>query len=199
MRLKLKGFTLIEILLVSVLISVIGITIFRCFANGLKLWSKAQRLNNEVQVAIFLDKIADDLRSTVNISGIEFKGTATEVSFPCIIRTTADHKSSRASEEFINQIGRVQYIYDYSQHAILRKQANYSQALKGKWQINDVPIVSGIDSLEFHYDVSTQKGFQFKNETREGLPLGLMIEVRFSDDNGQHQFKRYVLIPIGGR
>lgn len=198
MRLKSRAFTLIEVLLVSVLISVISLAIFRCFANGLKLWGRAQRLNNEVEVAIFLEKIADDLRSTVNMSGLDFKGTISKVSFPSIVRTKADPKSARVEEVLINQIGKIEYYYDFSKHAIFRRQANYSQALKDKWQIQDSPVVSDIDSLEFHYDIASQKDFSLKSETRGGIPLGIMVDVHYSDRSGQHQLKRYIPIPVGG-
>ncbi len=198
MRFKVKAFTLVEVLLVSSLLAIVGIVIFRSFNNGLKLWAKAQRLNRETEVAIFLDKIAEDLRSTIVISGLDYKGTNSQVSFPAIVLTKADTKSSRASEGIIDQIGAVQYRFDPSQHVIFRRQANYSQALRAKWIQEEMSLAVGIDDLSFHYEVSLDKGFTFKSEIKEGFPSGIMVEVRFTDDSGEHQLKRYLPILAGG-
>lgn len=197
MKLNLKSFTLIEVLLVSTLIAVLGLAVFQSFANGLKLWSRAQRLNREADVAIFLDKMGVDLRSSVSITGIGFKGTSEKVSFPAIVLTNADPNSSRAPEGLIDQIGAVQYRYEPGDHIIYRRQANYSQALKGNWSLDESAIVSGIDALDFHYEISSDKGFLLKPDVNDGVPSGVMVDVHFSDDTGEHELKRYLSIPIG--
>ncbi len=197
MKLKTRAFTLVEILLVSVLISVVGLAIFRCFINGLKLWSKAQRLNNEAEVVIFLDKIAEDLRSVVVLSGLSFKGNATQISFPAVVMTKADSKSSRASEGLINQIGSVKYRYDFDKHTIYRQQANYPQAIKDRWKQDELPVVSGVDELVFHYEIVSENRLLLKSDISEKTPAGIMVEIRFSDQEGQHEIKRYIPIPVG--
>lgn len=197
MKVKLKAFTLVEVLLVSTLIAVVSLAVFRCFTNGLKLWSRAQHLNRESEVVIFLDKMAEDLRSTVNMSGFNFKGTAEQLSFPAVVRTKADQKSARAKEEIVSQIGAVRYRYDVSERTIFRQQANYAQALKKKWQPDELPVVSGVDGLEFHYDVASDREFLFKSEISEGIPSGVIVEIHFSDERGSHQIKRYLSIPVG--
>lgn len=197
MKLKSQAFTLIEVLLVSSLIAIVSLAVFRSFSNGLKLWNRAERLNREAEVAIFLDKMAEDLRSTQLISGISFKGTATKVSFPAIVLTQADPRSTRAKEEIIDQIGAVQYRFDAGTHTIFRRQANYSQSLKGNWPEQEEPIVSGVEDLILHYEVASDKGFLLKSEIDAVVPMGIMVEVHFNDDSGSHQLKRFLSIPVG--
>ncbi len=197
MKLRSKSFTLVEILLVSSLMAVLGVAVFGAFANGLKLWAKATRLNREAEVAVFLDKMGEDLRSTVAISGISFKGIGEQVSFPAVVMTLADPHSSRTSEGLIDQIGAVQYRFDVAEHTILRRQANYAQAIKGRWAKEEIPVASGITALDFYYEVSTDKGFLFKSEIDGAIPSGIMVEVHFSDDSGDHRLRRYLPIPIG--
>jgi hypothetical protein len=188
-----------EVLLVSSLIAVLAIAVFRSFGNGLKLWGKAERLNREAEVAIFLDKMSEDLRSTVITSGLFFKGTGMQVSFPAIVLTPADVKSARKEEGLIDQIGEVQYRFDGEQHVILRRQSNYSQALKGKWVQEEAAVVRDVDELNFHYEIVSNQGIRLlKSEIREGVPAGIMVEVRFSDDNGPHQLKRFLPVFISG-
>jgi hypothetical protein len=198
MKLKSKAFTLVEVLLVSSLLAISGVAILRSFGNGLKLWDKAQRLNREAEVEIFFDKVAEDLRSAVPISGLAFKGMGSQISFPAVVITQADTKSSRAEEGLIDQIGAVQYRFDAAQHAIFRRQANYSQAMKGQWAQEERSIVAGIDALDIEYEVASDKGFSFKSALDEGVPSGLTVEVHFTDDNGEHQLKRYLPIRLRG-
>ena len=198
MRLKLKAFTLVEVLLVASLMAMVGVAIFQSFANGLKLWSRAERLNREAQVAIFFEKMAEDLRSAATISSISFKGMGSQVSFATVVMTKADQRSSRASEGFIDQLGAVEYRFDPGEHTIFRRQANYAQALKGRWQEAAIPVVSGIDELILTYEVSSDKGFFMKSQVSEGIPSGIMVEVHFNDESGGHQIKRYLAIPTLG-
>ncbi|MEI7998136.1 MAG: type II secretion system protein [Candidatus Omnitrophota bacterium] len=198
MKLKSKAFTLIEVLLVSTLIAIVGIAVFQALSNGIKLWAKAQRLNREAEVAIFLDKMGEDLRSVPIISGIPFKGTDILFSFPAVVMTKADSKSSRSQEGFISQIGAVQYRFDPVEHTVFRRQANYAQAIKRKWAQQENPEVLGIDELDFHYEIASDKGLLLKSEIGEGIPLGVMVEVYFSDDSGKHQLKRYLSLLVRG-
>lgn len=198
MKLKTKSFTLIEVLLVSSLIAVLGVAIFHTFSNGLKLWARAQRLNPESEVALFLDKIGEDLRSTSAISGIAFKGIGAQLSFPAIVLTKADQRSSRASEGMVNQIGAVRYRFDPGTQTIYRRQANYAQAIKDRWIQEEVPVAVGITELALHYEISSEKRYLLKSTFDEGIPRGVMVEVNFGDDSGKHQLKRYFLIPVGG-
>jgi prepilin-type N-terminal cleavage/methylation domain-containing protein len=192
-----RAYTLVEILIVSSLIAVVSLAVFRSFSNGLKLWGRAERLNNEADVAILFDKMAEDLKSVSLISGIPFKGTGTKVSFPTIVLTKADPRSSRAQEELVDQIGAVQYRFDAESHRVFRRQANYSQATKEKWVQEELPVASGIDDLILHYEVISDKGFLLKSEVNATIPGGVMVEVHFSDDSGPHQLKRYLSIPVG--
>ena len=153
-----NAFTLVEVLLVSSLIAVLSLAVFRSFGNGLKLWARADHLNRDAEVGIFLDKMAEDLRSTVAISNIPFKGISTEIAFPAVVMTQADVKSARSSEGFIDQIGAVRYRFDPSTHTIFRSQANYAQALKEQWLQEQVAIVMGINDLAIHYESISAKG-----------------------------------------
>ncbi len=68
-------------LLVSAMFAVISLAVFNAFSNGFKLWARGQHVMVEGDMAIFLDRIAEDLRQTVTISGIPFKGDSTQVIF----------------------------------------------------------------------------------------------------------------------
>ena len=91
---KKGGFTLIEILMVTALLSVIGLSLFSVFNSGISVW---QRLTQEViaeDVNLFFEKISSDLQSTFLFSEISFQGKEDEISFPVIL--SASSKSDDA-------------------------------------------------------------------------------------------------------
>jgi type II secretory pathway pseudopilin PulG len=194
---KNKAFTLTEILLVSVLFSLIGITVFNAFSNGIKLWARGERLVVESNIGLFLDQLGQDARDVPLITGIPLRGTGNRISFPTIVMTPADHSAARAQEEYIDQIGAVQYNYDPADKKIYRRQANYSQALKGIWS-NPVEVASGIENVIFQYHFSSDKGMQTKTETDEVLPMGISVGIEFEVDGQPRHMRRFFPIPVGG-
>ena len=85
--------------MVSVLFAVISLAVFNSFSNGFKLWARGQHLIVEGDMAILLDKMDEDLRGVVTISGIPFTGSGAQLSFPAIILAPTDQNGSRAKEE----------------------------------------------------------------------------------------------------
>ena len=192
-----RGFTLTEVLLVSAMFAVISLAVFNAFSNGFKLWARGQHVLVEGDTAIFLDRIAEDLRQTVIISGIPFKGNSTEVSFPAIISAPTDKNGSRAKEGTAAQIGAVRYTLDPSQKKIFRSQAIYGQALKSQWS-GPVEVVSLIEDISLQYYFKADRGLDVKSQTDQGIPMGIMIDVQFLVEDQVFHMRRFMIIPVGG-
>jgi len=195
MRKHRQGFTLTEILLVSAMFAVISVAVFNAFSNGFKLWARGQHVMIEGNMAIFLDKMGEDLRQTVTISGIPFKGDSEEVSFPAIIIAPTD--GSRAEEGSGAQIGAVQYTYDAADKKVYRAQAVYGQALKSEWS-TPVEVASDIEGITMRYYFTAEHGLEVKSQTDEGLPMGIMIDVEFLVEGQEFHMRRFMIIPVGG-
>lgn len=190
-----QGFTLTEILLVCAMFAVISLAVFNAFSNGFKLWGRGQQVMVEGDMAIFLDRLGEDLRQTVLISGIPFKGDSMKVSFPAIILAPTD--GSRGPEEFGAQIGAVQYTFDPSDGKIYRSQAVYGQALKSQWSLH-VEVASQIEDITIRYYFTADKGLDVKSQTDQGIPMGVMVDVQFMRDGEMRHMRRFLLIPVGG-
>lgn len=197
MRRRSRGFTLMEILLVTVMLSVLSVAIFKAFSNGIKLWAKGNHLVTEADIALFFDKLGEDLRSVPRISGIPFKGIGSQVSFPTIVLTRADERSARAEEGMVDQIGAVKYEYDFATRTISRRIANYSEALKEKWQLPTVAAVD-IEAVNFRYYFRKLDQTQVKTQTDEGIPVGVMVEIMFTEEGKGRGMRRYFPIIAGG-
>ena len=177
--------------------AVISLAVFNAFSNGFKLWARGEHVMVEGNTAIFLDRIAEDMRQTVIISGIPFKCIGTEVSFPAIIWAPTDSNGSRAEEEVGDQMGAIRYVFDPAQKKIFRYQATYGQALKGQWS-SPVEVAGLIEDISLRYYFKADRGVDVKSQTDEGLPMGVMIDVQFLVEGHLNHMRRFLIIPVGG-
>jgi len=198
MKKHLRGFTLTEVLLVSAMFAVISLAVFNAFSNGFKLWARGQHVMVEGNTAIFLDKLAEDLRQTIIISGIPFKGNSTELKFPAIIIAPTDSNGSRSKEEFGDQVGAIRYTFEPSEKKIYRSQAVYGPALKSMWTV-PVEVADLIEDITLrYYFKAEQGGLDVKTQTDEGIPMGIMIDVQFLVEGQVFHMRRFMVIPVGG-
>ena len=193
---KMRGLTLVEILLVAVLVSAVGVAIFQTFNSGLKLWDRGNRLTYETDVFIWLDKMGEDLTSALPMSNLSFKGSEMKLAFPALVIAAADARSSRAHEELADQIGAVEYSFEPTEGKIFRRQANYGQALKKQWG-EAQEVAQGIAEARFRYYVLGQ-GDTFKSNVEGRLPAGVAVEFRLKDSPADVWLKRSFPIPVGG-
>jgi hypothetical protein len=177
--------------------ALIGLAVFNAFSNGFKLWARGQHVMVEGYTAIFLDRIAEDLRQTVLISGIPFKGSSAELSFPAIIVGPLDSLGARAKEETGPQIGAIRYSFDPSQKKIFRYQATYGQALKEQWSA-PVEVASLIEDITLRYYFTAESGLEEKTQSDEGVPFGVMIDVQFLVGEQIVHMRRFLIVPVGG-
>jgi len=192
-----RGFTLTEVMLVSCMFAIISLAVFNAFSNGMKLWARGQHVMVEGETAMFLDRISEDLRQTVVITGIPFKGTVQELSFPAIILAPTDAYGSRAKEAIGDQLGSVQYTFDSAQKKVFRRQAVYGQSLHQQWS-DPIEVANLIEDVSFQYYFTADRGLNVKTEVSEGIPLGVMIDVQFMVEGQTYHMRRFMIIPVGG-
>jgi len=199
MRKYRRGFTLTEVMLVAAMFAVISLAVFNAFSNGFKLWARGEHVMVEGNIAIFLDRFAEDLRQTVIISGIPFTGNSEEIAFPAIVLAPADENSFRAKEGIIDQIGAIRYVFDPSQDKIFRYQAIYGPALKSEWTY-PVDVADLIQDVTLRYYYKADRGLEEKTQAdpEQGIPFGITIDVQYSVEGQEFHMRRFLTIPIGG-
>lgn len=177
--------------------AVISLAVFNAFSNGFKLWARGQHVMAEGGMSIFIERIAEDLRAVVTISGIPFKGDSAQVSFPAIILGPTDSFGARSKEGTGSQIGAIRYSFDSSENKIYREQATYGQALKGQWSL-PVEVASLIEGISLRYYFKADRGLDVKSQTDQGIPVGIMVDLQFMLDGQIRHMRRFLLIPVGG-
>jgi len=184
-----RGFTLTEILLVAALLSVLGLSVYSAFNNGIKIWKRVVKNVIEEDISIFFEKISRDLRNSFQYSLMEFEGAQQRIAFPTLIVS----KSSKY------EIGYVAYFEDSIDNSINRQQQNYSQLYKG---INPTPskLVKNIENLTFqyyYYDAERDEtSWESSWEDKENLPLAVRVKVEFYEDNEEKSLVKSISVPV---
>ena len=184
-------------LLVTSLLAITSLAIYHSLINGLKIWQVSNRYVQEEDIALFLDKMSQDLRNAVNFSLIKFAGKENTLGFATIVNTLADTRSSQP--EYISQIGRVEYEFDSLHAALLRRQANYGQAMEDEFGPSR-PVVQSVKEVKFAYYVMESDRIVLKNRSNDLWPVAVLIEIRFAGKGEQDQtISKVINIPAGNR
>jgi len=191
-----KGMTLMEILIVVSLIAMTSAAIYSALANGIKVWKLNQQLVVEEDAAIFFDKLSQDLRNVFTYSKFKFEGGHQKIAFPAIIHMLADKRSGVSRQEYINQLGIVEYYYDGIEDVLYRRQANYSQALNARFS-QERALVRGIDAVKFSYFYYTEGREIYSPDVLDTYPSRIGVEIEFSDKQGRKKMNRSIDLPLG--
>lgn len=187
-----KGFTLIEMLIVSLIMSIISLGLYVTLNSGIKVW---QRINNQQlaaeEVNIFFDKFALDLRNSLPFTAINFIGTENGLSFACIL------KSQRLKGR---TIGQVIYTYDSRTGLLNRQQKDYSQIYNLE-EAAPSAALKNIKSLVFQYyvyDKERKEYFWHEEPLPEQIPGAVRLELEFLAGAKTYGFTKTVAIPVNG-
>lgn len=186
------GFTLVEMLIVTVILSVVAMTTFAILSNGLRIWQTVNKPLPEEDLNIFFDKFSHDLSNTFKFTGIVFSGTIEKAEFPSLVN------SLRLQEKTVGKL-----IYEYEpQHRILnRYQLDFSDAYSGENKVDSQQSLSHVETLKFKYYLydEQKKEYLWQDEwSEEGLPLAVRVELEFDNGAEINKFIKTVDIPSRG-
>jgi prepilin-type N-terminal cleavage/methylation domain-containing protein len=191
-----RGFTFVEIMLVTAIFAALSAAIFTCLSNGIKLWDRGRQLMVQEDAVIFFDRFSSDLRNTFNYSKFYFVGGEQSLAFPTMVWTPADRVSVRAFEGLMDQMGRVRYMYDAEHGTIVRSQANYSQALREEWGADEI-VVPLVKSVRFYYFYTASKDPSMSVDEGDDIPSGVEVELVIPSGKEDKVLKRYIALPAG--
>lgn len=187
-----KGFTLIEMLMVSLIMSIISLGLYVTLNSGIKVW---QRINRQQlaaeEVNIFFDKFASDLRNSLPFTAINFIGTENGLSFASIIKSQSLQGRT---------IGQVLYTYDSRTGILKRQQKDYSQIYNAE-EAAPTAALKNIKSLVLQYYVydKEHKEYFWHNEPLpEQIPGAVRLALEFLDGPKRYGFTKTVAIPVNG-
>lgn len=186
-----KGLTLIELLIVTAILSLVSLTIYSTFNSGIKIWQRVNRKISEEDLGIFFDKFASDLRNSFKFTGLNFSGRDDIIEFPTLVNSLTLHKRT---------VGKVIYFYDSGTKILSRKQKDFAQIYNDE-EGSIQQLIKNIKSLKFQYYLydEEKKEYIWQDEwSNEELPLAIKIELGFDDGVQINNFTQTVSIPVSG-
>ncbi|MCK4994241.1 MAG: prepilin-type N-terminal cleavage/methylation domain-containing protein [Candidatus Omnitrophica bacterium] len=181
----LKGFTLVEMIMVITIFSIIGVSIAVSFLSGMKIWDRARNVDlRQSDLLLSLEIIAKELRQSVSTSFVSFEGTAQEVSFATL---------SGAS------ILKVSYNFDSARKVLLRQQMSLADIIKEQNEGENSPrsVISAEDfSLSYFYFDQELKECLWTDTWEEDENIFTAVKLTVQTKTGE--FIKTVFIPISG-
>lgn len=184
-----RGFTFVELVIVTAIISVISLAIYTTFNNGVKIW---QRMNAEIleqDLGIFFEKFSSDLRNSFEFAGLSFSGKEDNIEFPTLVDSLVLGNDS---------LGQVIYSYDYAGGVVRRRERDFSQIYNNEKGTITEPL-KNVKSLEFKYYRYDQeeKEYIWEDEwPRETVPLAVRIRLELNEGVQDVKFTKTVFIPV---
>lgn len=180
------AFTLVELLMVSVLLSAVSFAIFGVFNSGIKIWKRMNSAVINEEVNIFLSKFTRDVSCGIKFSAISFVGDAEEARFAALLYSPQLEKRT---------VGEVTYAYKAG--ILERKERDFSQIYNEREAIQK-PILKNLEFCKFAYytfDKEAKEYFWREGWSDEQLPLAVRIEFGYKDELGARSIVRTVSIP----
>lgn len=195
-------FTLVELILVSAILSVVGIAVYTALSSGIRVWKRINQESPQEDVSIFFAKMSHDLRSLVKHSTVSFSGGPDSISFSTFI-------VSETEEGMKRDLGMVSYRFEKGKDAISREQSNYSQVYLSEPGPARL-LLRGVDSLTFRYYCYDPENEEYiwldawnadeappGVKVDESLPISVKVEIGL-DGYQDEKFCAIVPVPVGG-
>jgi len=185
------GFTLVELLLVTVMLAVISLTVFATFNNAIKIMSRVKQGIPEEDIYILLDRFTGDVSNSLIFTGLAFKGSENSLELVTLVQ------SPRLQ---MRTVGKVIYSYDEKAGVLDREQLDFSH-LYSHENGYLAHALGNIKSLKFSYCSydPVKKEYQWQGEwAKEGLPSAIRLEFEFENKTVSNKFSKTVSIPVSG-
>jgi len=184
-----SGFTMVELLIVTVILAVIGMTMYAAISNGVKIWSKVNERIGAEDVGILFEKFESDARNCARISGIRFSGGEDAVLFASLVPSAI--LGART-------VGIIRYSYDPDDDVISRSQRDIFDMYADK----DGAVrrlLKDVKSAKFSYYVylKEEKQYGWREEmSGQEIPLAIRIEADVECEGRTDRFTKTVSIPV---
>ncbi len=189
-----NGFSLMELLIVSVLVPVIAFVIYANFSSGLRLWQFTERQRFSEDTQIFFQRASVDFEQAFKYAAIPFEGSASEVFFAGPVKTDAALGGDRG-------FGQTRYSYDGNHKQIVRTTKNLSQWAADGAGIDKV-MLRGVESLEISYFVRDplEKNYRWVYELdpkAKELPVAVRFRMVISENGQRKPVTKTFPVPVG--
>jgi len=194
-----QGFTLIEILVATSILGIIGLIILTTFASGLKVYERVQTFGGaQADILLALEEIEQNLRNVFPMSSIAFVGGTQSISFPTMV---TKFEMMDGEEKVLSSIGKISYSFDSVNKELVRLEQDYSQAVaEGGGSENQTYMAGFIEDIKFSFYSYNDENetYGWKNSwgaEEKNILLGVKIELAYQRESQNIKLTRTVFLP----
>jgi len=216
-----KGFTLIEVLIVTVLVAFVLLAAYKAYMQGVLVWARAQQTSHQEKAIMFIEKVSRELKNSFLFQPIGFTAEEAKMSFPGLIlkydwdwsskegEFKDDSSVTPTSSTALPLLAKITYEYKSDEETISRLQEIYAYPDLDELKENpdafkkEEPkiILKDVEKLSFSYAMTkttTADLLEFKNDLsvdeQNRIPYALKIELKLK--SMKTPLKRTIFIPI---
>ncbi|MFH1507745.1 MAG: type II secretion system protein [Candidatus Omnitrophota bacterium] len=188
-----SAFTIIELLIVTVLLSFVSLTVFVTFNKGAIIWQRVTRYQPKEDILIFFTQLDKDLRNSFNFTSIPFTAGPESMSFASLVKSSRLNKLT---------VGKVFYYYDSSRHSLNRLAHDYADynADRDRGLALGIKTLEEVSSLKLSYYTYNPESDEYtwkKEWSMKELPLSVKIEAEININDTPLNIARIVDLPLG--
>lgn len=217
-----KAFTLLELIISSAIVVVVGAAVYAVFSGGLSAWRRSGEARHyQRSLRLVSEVMTRELRNTFVFSQIPFKGTKDFISFVSRIE-----ELSSESPHAYYQLGRVSYFVN-KENILCRRQQSYAEFFQDPGAGAVRELVSGVKEIAFSYldfDAESQEyewrevwldfledsddweNVRFEDDwldmiknKNHGIPKAVKVEVTLEKTGSDVlEFNKTIMLPLGG-
>ncbi len=184
------GFTLMELVVAAVLMSVVGLAVLASFGGGVRVFDRVSDFGTvRGRVALALEVMERDIRDGVVFDPIGFEGASDELSF-------AARRQRLVEDRLERRLARQRYYRDPDTGELVSAWVDYPFEPDKQEQREAMAAIEGL-SFEYAYTEGTAQGYRWKDtwSVSDGRPVAVRLEVRFKDKGETRSVERVVFIP----
>lgn len=141
------GFSLIELLIVTLIMGVLLGVVAACLSAGLRVWDEAARSNvRDAAMALALDVAVRDLSSACVFEETGFAGTTRQLRFPALVT------QFRADGAALRELGVVAYDFDEQRGTLFRRSWAYPDTEPAL--VTAERLATGLAEVRFAYEAT---------------------------------------------
>ncbi len=192
-----RAFTLVELLVTSCFLVLVGATVCATFSGGFRIWERVQNAGTQDRLfRIVLEQVRRDLINCRPFEPIGFVGQYDEISFPkCEFFQFARGRLVEEREE----LGRVGYFFDSYRRTLCRSKQSYRVIRHTRMKESCQPVLTDLDGVRFSYcSLDPQSGTADWSSRwdKKSFPSAVKIEIDYPNAATHQQRKQILIVPL---
>jgi len=184
-----SAFTLVEMLIVTLILAVVTTAIAACLSGGMRAWESVRNFNDvELNVLPALELMEKDVRNSFDFYRIEFAGEEKSLSFagPVVV-------GGPDGQEY--RIGTIKYFFDERDEVVARKEWIYPEDEPDEYE----SVMTGINDVLFEYcyeGADTEEGWESFRTSGTNAMHGLRLTLACGRGRQADVITRTIILPV---